>query len=151
MKKLLVVLTILIVSACAHIKPFGGEYNTSKVDGIENVAIKGYDAVAYFKSLKPMKGSKSYSYNWNGANWFFVSEENKNAFEINPTKYSPQYGGYCAYGISVPEQKIDIDPEAWHIYEGKLYLNYTPNTQDIWLSDKENHIEQADKNWPQIK
>lgn len=151
LKNIFTIITLLFITSCAGAKIGGGGVNTHKVDGVRNVAIKGYDPVAYFRSLKPIKGSSEHSLKWNGATWFFVSEQNKQSFEINPERYAPQYGGYCAYGISVPERKIDIDPQAWNIHKGKLYLNYTPNTQDIWKENKEDHIEAADKNWPRIR
>ncbi len=151
-KKFLSLTVILTLGACVTAKHnSNSEVNIDTIDDVARVAIKGYDPVAYFKARKAIKGHKQISSNWNGANWFFASQDNKNAFEINPSKYAPQYGGYCAYGVSVPETKIDIDPNAWHINKGKLYLNYTPETQVIWLEDKESHIEDADKIWPKIK
>lgn len=148
MKKILILL--FIISSCALPKK-GGEINTHKVAGIENVAVKGYDVVAYFTEKKPVKGMSAYSYEWSDALWFFKNQTNLNKFKASPTKYAPQYGGYCAYGVSVPQQKIDIEADAWHIHNGKLYLNYTPATQNIWLEDKAGHIEAADEHWPTVK
>lgn len=148
-KQFFTILAVLFLTSCGV--EFEGEVNTGTVGDIKNVAIKGYDTVAYFKESKPVKGLSEYSSKWNGATWLFSSEQNKLNFDINPKKYAPQYGGYCAFGVSVPKQKIDIDPNAWHIYKGKLYLNYTTNTQSIWLEDKLEHIKAADQNWEKIK
>lgn len=63
-------------------------------------AINGYDAVTYFKESKPVKGKKEYTHQWNGTTWYFASQQNLNDFKKQPEKYAPQYGGYCAYGMS---------------------------------------------------
>lgn len=148
------VLCLFIFSCARPIK--GGEINVHNIDGVENVAVKGYDVVSYFNQqrlgkTKPVKGTKDLSYKWQDVNWFFSSQQNLDKFKSTPEKYAPQYGGYCAYGVSVPQQKIDIEPEAWTVYKGKLYLNYTKRTQDIWSADKDEHIEAADENWPEVK
>ena len=141
---------LLLVASCASPKT-GSEVNVHKVDGQKNVAIKGYDPVAYFTKKAPVKGEAKYSHKYQGANWHFSSRINKDKFAKNPKKYAPKYGGYCAYGVSVPQKKIDIEPEAWTIHKGKLYLNYTPRTKKIWLSNKEEHIVDANENWPEVK
>ena len=99
---------------------FAGEINT----GPGEVAIKGYDAVAYFTMGEAVKGSDEIAQSWLGATWHFANEEHREAFAKNPIKFAPQYGGYCAIGVSLGRRVIDIDPEAWRIVEGKLYLNY---------------------------
>lgn len=58
------------------------------------VAIKGYDPVAYHTEGKALKGSRSFSHNWNDAKWYFISAENRDLFASNPERYAPQYGGY---------------------------------------------------------
>jgi len=151
MKKIIINFVILLfITSCALPKK-GGEINVHKVDGIKNVAIKGYDPVAYFTKKAPTKGNKKYAYKWKGANWFFADKNNLNKFKNNPEKYAPKYGGYCAYGVSVPQKKIDIEPEAWNVYKGNLYLNYTVPTQNIWRENREEHIEAANENWPEVK
>src|SRR5258706_5722849 len=64
----------------------------------EDGAIRGYDAVAYFKEGKAVKGKKELGVTWGDANWNFSTQENLETFKSNPAKYAPQYGGYCAYG-----------------------------------------------------
>lgn len=114
-----------------------------------NVAIKGYDPVAYFLESKPVKGSKKYQVEWKGAKWRFVSKANKTAFEADPKAYAPQYGGYCAWAVS-QGYTAGIDPDAWDIVDGKLYLNYSKSVQADWKKDRASLIEKADKNWPEI-
>lgn len=113
------------------------------------VAIKGYDPVAYFSEARPVKGSKQHSTEWMDATWRFISAENLQAFTAEPQRYAPQYGGYCAWAVSQGDT-ADIDPEAWRIVEGKLYLNYNKEIQARWEADIEGHIEAADEQWPRL-
>ncbi len=114
-----------------------------------NVAIKGYDPVAYFTDQKPVKGSKKFSTTWKEAKWFFVSQANLEAFIAEPEKYAPQYGGYCAWAVS-QNSTAGIDPEAWKIVDGKLYLNYDKNIQKKWEQDIPGHIALANEHWPKL-
>jgi YHS domain-containing protein len=113
-------------------------------------AIKGYDAVAFFKDGKPVKGVDSLSVQWKNATWYFANRSNLNSFQANPQGFAPQYGGYCAYGVS-QGHTAPIDPEAWTIIEGKLYLNYSKGVKKTWSDAIPKHIEEANKNWPMIK
>lgn len=114
------------------------------------IAIKGYDPVAYFADGKPVKGSPKHSHDWMGAQWQFASDDHKQQFIANPEKYAPRYGGYCAYAVS-QGVTADIDPEAWKIVDGKLYLNLSPGVASIWLKDIPGYIAAADKNWPKLR
>ena len=109
-------------------------------------AISGYDAVAYFEASTPTKGSQEFSANWSGSLWLFSSEANKNTFLANPSAYAPQYGGYCSHAVSLGAL-VPTDPDAWTIFNGKLYLNASLAVRAIWLTDKELNIIKADKNW----
>jgi YHS domain-containing protein len=113
-------------------------------------AIRGYDPVAYFKENKPVKGNDSFTFSWQGAKWKFASQQNLNDFKSNPEKYAPQFGGYCAYGVS-DNHKASTSPEAWTIVNGKLYLNYDTDVQKLWKEDQQMHIQKANKNWPTVK
>lgn len=113
-------------------------------------AIRGYDPVAYFTESKPVKGNEKLVYSWNNANWYFSSQENMDLFKASPEKYAPQYGGYCAYGLS-NGYKAPTDADAWTIENGKLYLNYNTEVRGMWNKDRKERIEKADKNWPTIK
>ncbi|CCE99547.1 YHS domain-containing (seleno)protein [Sinorhizobium fredii] len=87
-----------------------------------NVAILGYDPVAYFTDGRATKGSPEFTEKWLGATWYFASVKHRDAFASEPIRYAPQYGGFCALGTSVEEASANIDPEAWRIVDGKLYL-----------------------------
>ena len=95
---------------------------------VSGVAVGGYDPVAYFKKKKPVKGSKDLVYKYKGAEWRFSSKANLAAFKANPKAYAPQYGGYCAWAVS-QGYTAKGDPLAWSIYKGKLYLNFTNQSE----------------------
>jgi YHS domain-containing protein len=112
-------------------------------------AIDGTDPVAYFTEGRPVSGSSDFTHEWNGTTWYFASAENRDAFVANPEQYAPQYGGYCAWAVS-QGYTAKIDPEAWAIVDGKLYLNYSKDVQARWQKDVPGHIAKADANWPAV-
>jgi YHS domain-containing protein len=114
------------------------------------VAIKGYDPVAYFTSNKAVLGYDSISTEWSGSVWKFISLENQQAFKNKPTKYAPEYGGYCAYGSS-EKHLSPTDPTAFTIVNNKLYLNYNAKVKEIWIKDTSNRIVAADLYWQSLK
>ncbi len=122
----------------------GSPVNKSYFGG---VAIEGYDAVAYFEENRPVEGKKEFSYDWKGATWRFASAARRDLFAAAPEKYAPQYGGYCAWAVS-QGYTAGIDPEAWKIHEGKLYLNYDREVQAKWSKDIPGNIARANENWP---
>jgi hypothetical protein len=113
------------------------------------LAIKGYDPVAYFEDGKPEKGNLAYEFQWKGAMWRFSSAAHRDAFAKEPDRYAPQYGGFCAYGVS-EGHTAPIDPEAWTIIDGKLYLNYDKQVREDWKKDTKGRIQKADQNWPKL-
>ncbi|OHD65286.1 MAG: hypothetical protein A2176_15225 [Spirochaetes bacterium RBG_13_51_14] len=113
---------------------------------IGNVAIKGYDSVAYFKAGKALKGDESISFKWHNAIWYFASKKNRDLFAANPVKYAPQYGGYCAWAMA-GSRKAHTDPEVWKIVNGKLYLNCSKAAFEKWQKDIPGNIKKADVNW----
>ena len=123
---------------------FAASPETFAVDGL---AIRGTDPVAYFDEMGPVMGTSDHSLMWKGAQWQFASADNLAKFEADPDSYTPQYGGYCAYAMSKGAIATS-DPEAWTIYEGKLYLNYSKTVRKIWFGDIPGNIALADGNWP---
>ena len=123
------------------------DYNAKKF------VAEGYDVVSYFKN-KPLKGNTNFIIEYEGAKFRFSSNENLKAFNKNPTKYIPQYGGYCAYAMSYGD-KVKIDPETYEIRDEKLYLFYNSwgtNTLSKWLSENPKELKtHADKNWDEVK
>lgn len=112
-------------------------------------AIRGYDPVAYFERKGPVKGAKEFTYTWRGATWRFASAEHRDRFAREPERYAPRYGGYCAYAVA-HGYTADIDPAAWTIVDGKLYLNYSLGVRERWNRDLPGHIRKADANWPGV-
>jgi YHS domain-containing protein len=112
-----------------------------------NYAIYGYDPVAYFIDNKAIKGDKNITYEWHGAQWHFSNVEHKTLFANSPEKYAPQYGGYCAYAMS-DGRLVGVDENAFTIYQGKLYLNYSSSVMQQWRSNIETYIRQADALYP---
>ncbi|HEY9889841.1 MAG TPA: YHS domain-containing (seleno)protein [Candidatus Obscuribacterales bacterium] len=115
----------------------------------DDVAIAGADPVAYFTDAAYVPGSADFAHEWGGATWYFASAANRDAFASNPEQYAPQYGGFCAWAVS-QGYTAKIDPEAWKIVEGKLYLNYDKGIQAKWEKDIPGHITKADANWPAV-
>jgi YHS domain-containing protein len=125
---------------------------SSEIFSTEEGALRGYDPVAYFKTHDAIKGKKEFSFRQGNATWYFSSTENLTAFKSSPETFTPQYGGYCAYGASDGEgHKAPTQPDAWMIIDGKLYFNYNKKIQLIWLKDTTNLIRRANANWPKIK
>ncbi|WP_456404806.1 YHS domain-containing (seleno)protein [Thiolapillus sp.] len=114
-----------------------------------NSAIGGYDPVAYFTTGKPEKGSKQFKLKYKGANWYFSTAEHRRMFQMNPGKYAPQYGGYCAWAVA-HNTTAKGDPLQWTIYRDKLYLNYDRKIQADWAANKDQWIQAADANWPKV-
>lgn len=141
MKYLLMVLVALVVPVYAEAQ--------INADG-DGTAIHGYDPVAYFTEGRPTRGSERYSYTWQGAEWRFASEENRRLFEADPERYAPQYGGFCAFAVS-RGGTADIDPEAWSIVDGRLFLNLSPFVQRRFELRLNHNIEEADERWPEVR
>lgn len=114
-----------------------------------SLAVGGYDAVAYFKENKPVKGNAAFTFDYKGAKWQFASADNLNAFKANPAAYAPQYGGYCAWAVS-QGYTASGDPLVWNIVGGRLFLNYDKSVQATWSKDIPGNIVKADKNWPGV-
>ncbi len=121
---------------------------------LENeIAISGYDPVAYFKLNKAVKGKNDFIINNDGVYYLFSSAENRDEFKKNASKYEPQYGGWCAYAMGAKGEKVSIDPETFKIVDNKLYLFYNSffnNTLKSWNKDEPNLKTKADANWIRI-
>ena len=114
-----------------------------------NLALNGYDAVAYMTDGKPVKGLPQLSTTWSGAVWRFSSAEHRDAFLKDPERYAPQFGGYCAWAVA-HGYTANGDPEAWRIVDGRLYLNYSKRVQTRWEADIPGYIIKGQANWPDV-
>jgi hypothetical protein len=124
--------------------------HTGAVNTDAGLAIKGYDPVAYFTDGTAAPGDPSISAELDGVTWRFKSEEHRLAFLAHPTRYEPEYGGFCAYGLA-QGLKTDIDPAAFSIIGGRLYLNASVATRTVWRQNLLTSISEADRNWPEVK
>lgn len=112
-------------------------------------AIGGYDTVSYFTEEKAVQGRAKFHHPWNGAVWYFSSEENRDTFKADPVAYAPQYDGYCAWAAS-QNYKRPGDPLVWQIEDNKLYIKVHEGAQKKWREDVPKHISQANENWMKI-
>jgi hypothetical protein len=144
----LAVLAIVAASAGAASAMADDTINTGYFGG---VAIMGYDPVAYFTENRAVKGSEDYSYDWLGTSWHFASREHQEMFTRDPIKYAPQYGGYCAGEVVAGSVTVNIDPEAFKIIDGKLYLIYDKAHADEFASHANENLPQTEANWPVVR
>lgn len=114
------------------------------------VAIMGYDPVAYFTDGKAVKGSEKFSYEWLGTPWYFASANHREMFIREPIKYAPQYGGYCAGEVALGSVTVNVDPEAFKIIDGKLYLIYDKGSADSFAAHATEAVPKANGNWPKV-
>jgi YHS domain-containing protein len=144
MKSLIVV--FLFISSVVYSQQ---DYNTKK-----GFIAGGYDVVAYF-SNKSEKGNKKFTTTYDGVKFKFISVENLKLFTSNPKKYTPQYGGFCAYAIGKSGDKVSINPKTFEIRDGKLYLFYNAwgtNTLEFWSNEGPKELQmKADQNWEKLQ
>lgn len=140
MKKILMAVAVATAGLASTVAEAGNQLAT---------ALGGFDTVAYFTEGKAVPGRAKYHHFWNGAVWYFSSEENRNQFAATPTSFAPQYDGYCAWAAS-QNYKRPGDPQVWQIVDGKLYVKVHEGAQEKWRADIPNHITQGDDNWTRI-
>jgi hypothetical protein len=145
-KKICLAVGMALLAAAAKAEEIkAGDINTGYFG---NVAIKGYDPVAYFTEGKPELGNPAISTKWLAAEWHFANEKDRDLFIANPISYAPQYGGHCADGMAyvATAVTVNIDPTAWRIIDGKLYLSYDPGSAAD-LAGTPGLVGKADANW----
>lgn len=112
--------------------------------------LDGHDPVAYFTEGAARRGDDAYMMDWNGQRWQFMSAANRDVFAADPARYAPQYGGNCAWAVA-EGYLAPVDPNAWAIVNGKLYLNANRRIQHRWERDIPGFIARADANWPALR
>lgn len=115
----------------------------------DGVAIQGYDPVAFFTDNRAVKGNSQFQSQHDGAKYYFASAAHKAAFDKEPGKYEPQFGGYCAYGAS-QGHPAPIRIDAWQIVNGRLLMQYDLGIKDKFNKDQQGNLRKADQNWPGI-
>jgi enamine deaminase RidA (YjgF/YER057c/UK114 family) len=126
--------------------------STTRGADATRLAIGGYDPVAYFTDQKPVPGKAEFEYVWHEARWRFASAAHRDLFAKDPERYAPQYDGYCALGVAFKEPHKDtVDPTAWAIVDGKLYLTHTTRALDRWRRNAAANIDRAAQTWPTVR
>ena len=121
---------------------FWGPINES-----DGVAIKGYDPVGYHLAGKALPGSEEITTEWKGSVWRFVSEDNRSAFQSDPDRYSPAYGGFCGTAVS-NGFTADVNPQVWNVEEGRLFLFNGDDPKADWVGGLGSGvIATGDTNW----
>ena len=143
------VAALFFSSAAMAAEPPINTLKNSFLGGRTDTAINGYDTVAYFTVGKPVKGLDSLVHDWSGAKWKFSTQAHLDLFKANPEKYAPQYGGYCAYGVT-QGHLVKVEPDQFTVREGKLYLNYDADVQAKWSKDPAGYIKAADSQFPAL-
>jgi len=150
-RNIIFALTVVVVAMIGGLPGFalgGSLTSVPAVNTTDSIGLKGYDPVAYFTLSEPTPGVNEYTYRWKNVTYRFASAENQARFKADPEKYLPQYGGYCAYAMSL-DRIADIDPNKWAVVDGKLYLNNGLVAQSLWSLNKSGNIKSGDRNWKQ--
>lgn len=142
--------TFKFASVAAAILFSSFSFASSVNTGVNDVAIHGYDPVAYFTQAKPVKGQEQFTAVHDGAIYRFSSAKNRDLFKANTDKYAPQFGGFCAMGVAL-DKKLDVDPAAFYITDDKLYLNLNSAVQKKWLEDVPSNLKTAYRVWDGIE
>ncbi|WP_256870960.1 YHS domain-containing (seleno)protein [Shewanella sp. Scap07] len=141
--------TTLIAAIALTISTFSHAGVDTETDA-NGVILAGHDVVAYFTENKPVEGLPHFTASYNDAIYRFSSAEYRDTFVANPDKYAPQYGGFCAYGMTFGK-KFEIDGKAFEIVDGKLFVNKNLSVYEAWKKDVPTHINQAQAQWPKVK
>lgn len=137
----------LFVSVSSHAQKQNGKYfNNVNASG---VILDGYDAVAFFTDNKPVKGNASYQFKYQEAVYYFASQDHLDLFKANPEKYKPQFGGWCAYAVSLG-RIAPIDVNTFSIVNDRLFIQHNQRAVNGWNKDVPANIVLADKYWPNV-
>ncbi len=149
MLKTILIAVAMVSAVGVAVQPAVAEKPAVYTGFASNLAVGGYDPVAYFKSGAPQKGEAAFEYDYMGTKWRFANAANLAAFKASPKSFAPQYGGYCAWAAA-QGYTAKGDPKNWRIVDGKLYLNFNDEIQAKWEKDIPGFIAKGDKNWPGI-
>ena len=131
---------------------FGGDssWNVNS----DNVVLDGYDVVSYFTTASAVPGKAKHSVTYDGVVFHFASAENRDMFKQSPEKYTPKYGGFCAFAVAMKNAKVPTNPNTFKLYNGELLLFFNDlyegksfNTKVPWNGDERKLFATAEKNW----
>ena len=146
LRKVAYLFLMLTAAGCATTS---GKVAIAPWDTPKGWGLDGYDPVAYFTDHKPVLGDPKYAYEAQGVKWKFASLEHQQMFSSDPGRYAPQFGGYCAYAVSL-DTTAHGDPHQWAIVNDKLYVNANAIAAGLWSLNRPGNIDKGDKNWPNI-
>ena len=138
-------LLLMLVTSIPAFGQFKSLLNLDK----KGIAIQGYDPVAFFTQNRTVKGLLEFESKYNGASYLFATAEDKATFDANPAKYEPQFGGFCAYGVS-RGHTVPIKIEAFQIVNGRLLMQYDLDVKNDFNKDPQGNLHKADQNWPRL-
>lgn len=131
--------------AFAGPKPYWSTRKTGFVaDGADVVAYHGLN-----ENARAVMGKNEFAVRWKEGIWVFANAQNMAAFKSNPSKFAPEFGGYCALSVAYGGTSRG-DKDAWHIHKGRLYLNGSKNVRRKWLRNKLQFIQWAQSQWPGV-
>jgi YHS domain-containing protein len=146
----------LLVAACSFVAAcatppakISQETPVAEINNQRGLALRGYDPVAYFTDKKPIEGKPDIAYQWKGATYQFATVEHRELFQRDPEHYAPQFGGYCAYAVSLGTT-ADGDPFQWAVDGDKLFVNNNAIAYALWNKSRSGNIRRGDVNWPLI-
>lgn len=142
-------LALVLIGLAAVATFAAGRQSSSFNTDRGGLAVHGYDVVAYIVDGVAMRGRADFEYRWQNAVWRFASAAHRDQFAGAPEQFAPQFGGFCAWAVS-RGYTADIDPSAWRVVDGKLYLNYSRRVQRMWEQDIAGNIARARDNWPGV-
>lgn len=142
-----ILLAFTIISLKADAQKYDGKY----FNNVNNrgVTLDGYDVVAFFTDNKPVKGDEKFQVNYEEAVYYFVSQEHLDSFKTNPHRYQPQFGGWCAYAVSLG-RIAPIDVNTFSIVNDRLVLQHNQRAVNGWNKDVQGNLALADKYWPAV-
>ena len=150
MKSLQSIVIASVFAVLTTTSAFAQDKMANNIDN-SNIALQGYSPVSYLDMGLAQKGLKAHVSEHNKIKYFFTSAQQKAAFDANPSRYLPQYGGYCAFGCYA-EAEFRVDPTKFIVQDGKYFLylnNIELDAKQLWLTER-NHEKlrsTADKNW----
>ncbi len=147
MKVFVIAVAAMVSAGSVHAQQYKGKYfNNLNSNG---VIIDGYDAVAFFTDNKPVQGDAKFQYNYDDAVYYFASQEHLDLFKANSEKYKVQFGGWCAYAVSLG-RVAPIDVNTFSIVDGRLVIQHNARAVAGWNKDANGNLQLADRYWPSV-
>lgn len=116
----------------------------------DRVAVSGYDLVSVTSGKQAIMGRPQYRIEHEGVNYHFISERNALIFKADPKPFLPEFGGFCAYGVRMG-QRHRVDPSAFEVVDGRLYLFLDRATRKLWMEDVDGNINRAEQQWSAVQ